>query len=44
MSQASLARFISDGQHVKPGNAMPEFRVFSQQERDAIAAYLLGLR
>jgi cytochrome c oxidase subunit 2 len=44
MSQASLARFISDGQHVKPGNAMPEFRVFSQQERDAVAAYLLGLR
>jgi cytochrome c oxidase subunit II len=44
MSVANLARFITDGQHVKPGNTMPPFRVFSAEERDAIAAYLVSLR
>jgi cytochrome c oxidase subunit 2 len=44
MSEAGLARFIADGQHVKPGNRMPEFRIFSPAERDALAAYLVSLR
>jgi cytochrome c oxidase subunit II len=44
MTQANLARFVLDGQHVKPGNNMPPFRIFSAEELDALAAYLLGLR
>jgi cytochrome c oxidase subunit 2 len=44
MTQANLVRFIVDGQHVKPGNLMPPFRIFSDAERDALAAYLLSLR
>jgi cytochrome c oxidase subunit 2 len=44
LTNANLARFIADGQHVKPGNLMPPFRIFSEDELDAIAAYLAGLR
>lgn len=44
MTHANLARFVSDGQHIKPGNLMPQFRIFSGEERDAVAAYLLSLR
>ena len=33
-----------DGQHIKPGNRMPEFRIFAADEHDALAAYLLSLR
>ena len=44
LTQANLARFIAEGQHVKPGNRMPEFRIFSADEHDALAAYLLSLR
>jgi cytochrome c oxidase subunit 2 len=39
-----ITRFIHDGQHIKPGNRMPEFRIFSADEHAALAAYLLGLR
>jgi cytochrome c oxidase subunit 2 len=44
MGQANIARFIREGQHVKPGNLMPPFRIFAPDELDAIAAYLAGLR
>ena len=44
LTQANLARFIADGQHIKPGNLMPPFRIFTDDELDAIAAYLAGLR
>lgn len=40
----NLRRFIVEGQSVKPGNRMPEFRIFSAPELDAIAAYLTELR
>ena len=40
----SLGRFIAEGQTVKPGNRMPEFRILSRQQRDALASYLLGLK
>ena len=43
-SEASIARFISEGQHVKPGNRMPPFRIFAPTDLHAIATYLLGLR
>jgi cytochrome c oxidase subunit 2 len=39
-----VTRFIHDGQHIKPGNRMPEFRIFSADEHAALAAYLIGLR
>jgi cytochrome c oxidase subunit 2 len=44
LTRENLLRFIVDGQHVKPGNPMPEFRFLQPQERDALAAYLLGLK
>lgn len=39
-----LARFIAEGDHVKPGNLMPPFRIFAADELDAIATWLAGLR
>lgn len=44
LTQENLVRFIVDGQHVKPGNLMPEFRIFQHEEREALAAYLLSLK
>jgi cytochrome c oxidase subunit 2 len=44
MNRINLERFISENQHVKPGNTMPEFRIFTGPERMALAAYLLSLR
>jgi cytochrome c oxidase subunit 2 len=44
MSDENLARFIADGQHLKPGNKMPPFRIFSEGELRALAAYLGGLK
>ena len=44
LTHANVVRFIAEGQHVKPGNRMPEFRIFRPDELDAIAAYLLNLR
>ena len=44
LTKANLARFIADGQHIKPGNLMPPFRIFTENELDAIAVYLAGLR
>jgi len=44
LSADNLQRFIADGQHLKPGNLMPPFRVFSADERTALAAYLMELR
>lgn len=44
LSRENLLRFITDGQHVKPGNLMPEFHVLQPHERDALATYLLSLK
>jgi cytochrome c oxidase subunit II len=44
LTAENIARFIADGQRVKPGNRMPEFRIFSADEHAALAAYLLSLR
>jgi cytochrome c oxidase subunit II len=43
ITQANIVRFIRDGQHVKPGNRMPPFRIFAPDELDALATYLAGL-
>ena len=44
MTEANIKRFIEDGQHIKPGNRMPPFRIFTPADLEAIAAYLAGLR
>ena len=44
MSRENLARFITDGQHLKPGNRMPPFRIFSNAELETLTAYLASLR
>jgi cytochrome c oxidase subunit II len=44
MTPANLSRFIVDGQHLKPGNKMPPFRIFTQDELGALSHYLGGLR
>jgi cytochrome c oxidase subunit 2 len=44
LDRDNLIRFIVDGQRVKPGNKMPEFRIFTEAQRNALAAYLLSLR
>jgi cytochrome c oxidase subunit II len=44
MTEANIQRFIHDGQHLKPGNLMPPFRIFPPADLDAIAVYLAGLR
>jgi cytochrome c oxidase subunit 2 len=44
MTQSNLARFVVDGQHLKPGNNMPPFRIFSDEELDALSGYLVNLK
>jgi cytochrome c oxidase subunit 2 len=44
MSKENLARFIVDGQQLKPGNRMPPFRIFRREDLDALTTYLAGLR
>jgi len=39
----NLAAFIVSSQHLKPGNRMPEFRVFSAEEFSVLTAYLAEL-
>jgi cytochrome c oxidase subunit 2 len=43
-SREAISRFIRDGQHVKPGNLMPPFAIFTPEDLDAVAAYLMSLR
>jgi len=40
---AAIARWIRDNQHIKPGNRMPPYRIFSADELAALAHYLAGL-
>jgi cytochrome c oxidase subunit 2 len=44
MNEANIRQFIRDGQHLKPGNLMPPFRIFAEADLDAIAVYLASLR
>ena len=44
LTPSNITRFVAEGQHIKPGNRMPEFRVFAADEHAALAAYLLSLR
>jgi cytochrome c oxidase subunit II len=42
--QESLARWITDNQHIKPENRMPAFGIFSPAELNALSGFLAGLR
>jgi cytochrome c oxidase subunit 2 len=42
-NQSALARWIVDGQHVKPENRMPMFRFFTDTQLEALSAYLTSL-
>lgn len=42
--QESLARWITDNQHIKPENRMPAFGIFSAAELDALSGFLASLR
>jgi cytochrome c oxidase subunit II len=44
LDRISLSRFIAEGQKIKPGNKMPEFRIFSEAQQDVLISYLLGLK
>jgi cytochrome c oxidase subunit 2 len=44
MSRANLKQFIAEGQRLKPGNAMPQFRFLPPGDLDALAGYLASLR
>jgi cytochrome c oxidase subunit 2 len=44
VDQASIAGWIVDNQHVKPGNKMPAYATLEAGKVAAISAYLAGLR
>ncbi|TCR65707.1 cytochrome c oxidase subunit II [Bosea sp. BK604] len=44
LDEDSIGRFIHDGQSLKPGNQMPEFRIFSATELRMLSAYLASLK
>ena len=44
MSADNIARFITHGPDVKPGNKMPPFKIFSPAELNALSAYLMAQR
>ena len=44
MSAASIARFITEPEAVKPGVAMPGYPGLAPADLDALASYLEGLR
>ena len=44
MSEHNIARFITHGPKIKPGNKMPPFRMFSAAELNALSAYLMAQR
>lgn len=42
-TQAAIASWIVENQHIKPENLMPEYHLFEPQELRAVSAYLAGL-
>lgn len=42
--EAAFARWIRDNQHIKPGNLMPPYGIFSDSELAALSSYLASLR
>ena len=44
MSKENVARFVVRGQHLKPGNRMPPFDIFSDGQLSDLASYLLAAK
>jgi cytochrome c oxidase subunit II len=42
--EAAFARWIRDGQHIKPQNLMPPFGIFNESELAALSRYLVSLK
>lgn len=42
--RGTLARWITSGQHIKPGNLMPAFGEFSDEQLDALTAFVASLK
>ncbi|MBB2971392.1 cytochrome c oxidase subunit II [Mesorhizobium sp. RMAD-H1] len=40
----AFARWIRDGQHIKPENLMPAYRIFTDEELASLSSYLAQLR
>ncbi|KXF76601.1 cytochrome C oxidase subunit II [Paramesorhizobium deserti] len=40
----AFARWIRDGQHIKPENLMPAYRIFTDEELASLSSYLAHLR
>jgi cytochrome c oxidase subunit 2 len=40
----AFARWISEGEHVKPQNLMPPYNIFTENELAQLAAYLENLQ
>ena len=40
----AFARWIANTQHIKPGNAMPEYDILSPDELSDLGAYLESLK
>jgi cytochrome c oxidase subunit II len=43
-NEAEFARWIRDGQHIKPENLMPPFGIFNESELAALSRYLASLK
>jgi cytochrome c oxidase subunit 2 len=44
LSAATIANFSRDGQHIKPGNLMPPYRIFTPGDLSALSIYLAELK
>lgn len=44
LSAATIANFIHDGQHIKPRNLMPPYRIFTPSDLSALSIYLAELK
>jgi cytochrome c oxidase subunit 2 len=44
LTPENIRAFVVNGQHIKPGNRMPPFRIFSETELAQLSAYLAGLK
>ena len=42
--EAAFARWIRDGQHIKPENLMPPFGIFNESELAALSRYMTSLK
>ncbi len=44
LTPEAIGAFVQNGQHIKPGNLMPPFRIFGSEDLTALSTYLAGLK